>query len=147
MLTGGDHPVMSILEKKQRLMDDLGVIEDPHDRLAYVIDFGKRLAPLDETFKTDAYRIEGCVSNLWLHPQFEGGVCRFDADSDALITKGFAGLLCWLYSGFRPEEVLQVDPAFLGEAGVTQHLSPNRRNGLTQVGSRIMNFAKIHAAG
>ncbi len=134
---------LSIQEKKQRLIEDLSVIEDPHDRLAYIIDIGKQAHGLDEADKIDAYRIEGCISNLWLKPSMDGDVCHFAADSDAMITKGFASLLCNLYSGHTPDDVLTVDPEFLSEVGVTQHLSPNRRNGLTQVGERIQSFAKF----
>ena len=135
---------MTLEEKKQRIVEDLSFIEDPHERLGYIIDIGKSAEGLEESFKTDQYRIEGCISNLWLVPTLEDGKCFYRADSDAMVTKGFASLLCQLYSGHEPQEVLTVDPAFLSEVGVTQHLSPNRRNGLTQVGERIMSFAKIH---
>jgi cysteine desulfuration protein SufE len=135
---------MDIQEKKQRLIDDLSVIEDPHERLGYIVDLGKGAHGLEDDLKTDQYRIEGCISNLWLVPsKNEDGICSFGADSDAMITKGFATLLCNLYSGHTPAEVLSVDPEFLSEVGVTQHLSPNRRNGLTQVGERIMSYAKF----
>ncbi|MEQ9823718.1 MAG: SufE family protein [Puniceicoccaceae bacterium] len=134
---------MTIEEKKQQCIDDLSIIEDPHERLGYIIDMGKTAEGLNDSFKTDAYLIEGCVSNLWLVPEFRDGKCYFAADSDAMVTKGLANLLCQLYSGYTPEQVLSVDPGFLAEVGVTQHLSPNRRNGLTQVGERIHSFAKI----
>ena len=135
---------MNIEEKKQRIIDDLSIIEDPHERLGYIIDMGKTEVGLEDAFKTEKYRIEGCISNLWLVPEFKDGKCFYGADSDAMVTKGFATLLCNLYSGFTPSEVLSVNPDFLSEVGVTQHLSPNRRNGLTQVGERIQSFAKIN---
>ena len=135
---------MSIEAQKQQLIDDLSIIEDPHERLGYIIDLGKTAEGLDESFKTENYRIEGCISNLWLVPTFENGLCYYQTDSDAMITKGFASLLCQLYSGHTPDDVLSVEPDFLSEVGVTQHLSPNRRNGLTQVGQRIQSFAKFN---
>ena len=133
---------MSIVAKKQQLIEDLSIIEDPHERLGYIIDLGRSAEGLDDSLKTEKYRIEGCISNLWLVPELKDGKCYFSADSDAMVTKGFASLLCQLYSGYTPDEVLMVDPGFLSEVGVTQHLSPNRRNGLTQVGQRIQSFAK-----
>lgn len=136
---------MTLEEKKQRIVEDLSFIEDPHERLAYIIDIGKTADGIEDSLKTDQYRIEGCISNLWLVPTLEDGKCFYRADSDAMITKGFASLLCQLYSGHAPKEIVTIDPSFLSEVGVTQHLSPNRRNGLTQVGDRIMSFAKIHA--
>ncbi len=134
---------MSIVAKKQQLIDDLSIIEDPHERLGYIIDMGKTADGLEDSLKTEKYRIEGCISNLWLVPEFKDGKCYFSADSDAMVTKGFANLLCELYSGHTPTEVQTVDPDFLSEVGITQHLSPNRRNGLTQVGQRIQSFAKF----
>ena len=136
---------MTLQDKKQRLVEDLSFIEDPHERLSYIIDIGKSSNGLPEEFQTDKYRIEGCISNLWLVPELKDGKCDYQAESDAMITKGFASLLCNLYSGHAPEEILTLDPSFLSDVGVTQHLSPNRRNGLTQVGERIMSFAKFHA--
>lgn len=136
---------MTLEEKKQRLVEDFSLIEDPHERLGYIIDIGKSAEGLDDALKTDQYRIEGCISNLWLVPSMEEGKCVFRADSDAMITKGFASLLCQLYSNHCPKEILTLDPSFLSEVGITQHLSPNRRNGLTQVGERIMSFSKFHA--
>jgi cysteine desulfuration protein SufE len=136
---------MTLQEKKQRLVEDFSLIEDPHERLGYIIDIGKSAEGLEDSLKTDQYRIEGCISNLWLVPTMEDGKCVFRADSDAMITKGFASLLCQLYSHESPNEILTIDPLFLSEVGVTQHLSPNRRNGLTQVGQRIVSFAKFHA--
>lgn len=135
----------SLEEKRDRLVDDLSIIEDPHERLAYIIDIGKSSDGLSEELQIDKYRIEGCISNLWLVPTEENGKCFYTADSDAMITKGFASLLCNLYSGHSPEEILKINPEFLADVGVTQHLSPNRRNGLTQVGERIVSFAKIVA--
>lgn len=135
----------SLEEKRDRLVDDLSIIEDPHERLAYIIDIGKSSDGLPEELQIDKYRIEGCISNLWLVPAEKNGKCFYTADSDAMITKGFASLLCNLYSGHSPEEILKINPEFLADVGVTQHLSPNRRNGLTQVGERIVSFAKIVA--
>ena len=125
-------------------MEELQYIEDPYERVAYVIDRGKDHPPLEDEFKTETYRIEGCMSQLWVVPEYDKGRCHFRCDSDASITKGIAALLCDLYNGHTPEDILQIDPPFLGDVGITQHLSPNRRNGLTKVVERIQSFAKIH---
>ncbi len=68
---------------------------------------------------------------------------HFLADSNAAITKGTAALLCELYSGESPEDILSLEPDFLGEVGITQHLSPNRRNGLTNVRGKIKAYAEL----
>ena len=87
--------------------------------------------------------IKGCISQLWVFPQFKDGKCIFLADSDASITKGTAGLLCELYSNETPEDIIQVEPDFLADVGITQHLSPNRRNGLTGVREKIKSYAQM----
>jgi cysteine desulfuration protein SufE len=76
-------------------------------------------------------------------PTVENGVCRFRCDADSLITKGIAALVCELYDGGSPQEVAATDANFLAEVGVTQHLSPNRRNGLTNLVGKIRTFGQV----
>jgi len=98
---------------------------------------------LADEYKIDTFLIEGCLSQLWIFPEFKEGKCYFHTDSDAAITKGTAALLCELYSGETPEDVLSLEPDFLADVGITQHLSPNRRNGLTNVRKKIKAYAEL----
>lgn len=134
---------MSIEEKRDALVDELSPFEDHFERFAYVIDRAKGHPPLDEQYKIDAFLIEGCLSRLWIFPEFKEGKCYFTTDSDAAITKGTAALLCELYSGETPADVIAMEPDFLGDVGITQHLSPNRRNGLTNVRKKIKAYAEL----
>lgn len=138
---------MSLTEKRDKLVSDLQFFDDPQDRLAFVIDAAKKRPPLPDEFKTDDYKIEGCLSNLWFVPEFREGRCWFRSDGDSMIVKGIAGLLTEFYSGEPPSEVLKVDPSFLAQAGITQHLSQNRKNGLGRVWQRIQRFAAEHVSG
>lgn len=138
---------MSLIEKRDKLIADLRFFDDPQDRLAFVVDAARKRAPLPEELKTDEYRVAGCLSNLWLVPEFRAGCCWFRSDGDSLIVKGIAGLLTDFYSGGRPEDILGIEPSFLAQAGITQHLSPNRKNGLGRVWQRIQRFAADHIAG
>ena len=97
---------------------------------------------LDEALKTEKFRIEGCQSNLWVVPEIKSELCYFSTDSDAVITKGIAGILTDFYSGHAPEAILACQPDFLSQVGITQHLTPNRRNGLSNVWARIKMFAE-----
>jgi cysteine desulfuration protein SufE len=133
---------MSIEQKRDLLIEELMPFEDHIERFAYIIDRAKDSPGLDESYKIETFLIKGCISQLWVFPRFENGKCFFQADSDASITKGTATLLCELYSGETPEEVIRVEPDFLSEVGVTQHLSPNRRNGLTGVREKIKAYAQ-----
>ena len=135
---------MSIEEKRAQLVDELMPFEDPFERFAYVIDRAKGLETLADEYKIDPILIKGCISQLWIFPQFREGKCHYRADSDAAITKGTAGLLCELYSDETPESVIELEPDFLAEVGITQHLSPNRRNGLTSVRQKIKAYAELY---
>jgi len=137
---------MTLAEKRAALVAELAPFEDPHERFQYIIDRAKGAAGLPPESKVPGLLIEGCTSNLWLHPALEHGVCRFRCDADSLITKGIATLVCELYDGASPAEVASTDADFLAEVGVTQHLSPNRRNGLSNLVARIRAFGR-RAAG
>jgi len=78
---------------------------------------------------------------LWLVAEARDGCCHFACDSDSLVVKAIAGLLCELYSGETPVEILAHDPQFLAPLGITQHLTPNRRNALAKVWDHIRQFA------
>ena len=133
---------MSIEQKRYQLIEELMPFEDPLERFAYVIDRAKDAPGLENEYKIETFLIKGCISQLWVFPKFENGACFFQADSDASITKGTATLLCELYSGETPEEIIRLEPDFLSEVGITQHLSPNRRNGLTGVRDKIKSYAQ-----
>ena len=138
---------MTITEKKEQLLAELAAIQDAQERFAFVVARGRRHPGLGAPFKTDEFRVEGCLAQLWLVPDFRDGRCHFTADSDSAIMKGVAALLCDFYSGQTPEEIAGTDPAFLGRAGITQHLSPNRRNGLRRIWEQMTAFAASHARG
>lgn len=134
---------MTIEEKRDQIVEELMPFEDHFERFAYIIDRAKNNPPLDEAYKIDAFLIEGCLSRLWVYPEFKDGKCYFHTDSDAAITKGTSSLLCGLYSGETPEAIIGMEPNFLADVGITQHLSPNRRNGLANVRGRIKAYAEL----
>jgi cysteine desulfuration protein SufE len=137
---------MTIVEKKNAVLVRLAAIKNPQERFAHVVSHGRQSVPLEPAFKTDAFRVEGCLAKLWFVPEFRDGKCHFQADSDSAIIKGIATILCDFYSGQTPEDVLSVDPSFLEKVGITQHLTPNRRNSLSKVWEKIRNFALSHGA-
>lgn len=130
-----------VQQREQALLERLTAISDPQQRLALLVDQARKRTPLPEEQKLDSNKIEGCLSNLWFVASCEAGSCHFKSESDSLIVRAIAGLLCDLYDGLPPAEVLQGDPSILGRAGITQHLTQNRRNGLSKVWERIRSFA------
>ena len=133
---------MTLEDKKRALVEEMTLIPDPYERLGYVVDRGKNTAGLTEDLRIDSFKIEGCMSQLWIVPEFKDGLCYYRSESDSAIVKGIASVLCDFYSEAKPEDIVDVDADFLGEVGITQHLSPNRRNGLSRIVESIQRFAK-----
>lgn len=127
------------------LLDDFEDLADWEDRYEYILDLGRELPEFDSSLQTAENRVSGCMSTVWLvvdQPAVEGAAAEspivIRADSDSMIVRGLIAILLALYEGKSPEEAVAVDPApFLGKLGLNQHLSPNRRNGLYSMVSRI----------
>jgi cysteine desulfuration protein SufE len=117
-------------------------LEDWEDRYRHVIEMGKAMPALDDAFKVPGLKVEGCASQVWLRPVVEGGVFRFDGESDAMIVRGLIAVLHALYSGLRVSDVLRVDAvAELGRLGLNEHLSAQRSNGVRAMVERIRETA------
>lgn len=138
---------MTLEDKKAALVEEITLIPDAYERLGYIVDRGKKAEGLTEDLRIDSFKIEGCMSQLWVVPAFKEGRCHFTSESDSAIVKGIASLLCDFYSDATPEEIVKTDAEFLGEVGITQHLSPNRRNGLSRIVESIQRFAQSCLTG
>lgn len=138
---------MDLRQRREALVAELEPFGDHHERFQYVIDRAKSVPALPPDFRLDAFLVEGCTSNLWLIPTLDAGACRFRCDADSLITKGIASLVCEFYDGASPADVAATDADFLSAVGITQHLSPNRRNGLTNLVGKIRAFGRIAGGG
>ncbi len=132
---------MTITEKKATLIAELSAIKNSQERFSYLISRSKKLPALETEFKTDGFRVEGCLAKLWFVSDFREGRCYFHSDSDSAIVKSVASLLCDFYSDQPPEEIISTDPSFLESVGISQHLTQNRRNSLTKIWERIRSFA------
>ena len=132
---------MTIAEKQKELVGSLQSLKTAQDRLAWLVRRGRQHPPLDPALKTEAHRVEGCLAKVWFVPEFADGRCHFKIDSDSAVVKGIAAVLCEFYSGHTPEETVAASPAFLQEFGITQHLTPNRRNSLAAMSNTIHTFA------
>ena len=126
----------------EELVEDFEFLEDWEDRYAHVIEQGKAMAPFPEALKVPATKVDGCASQVWLHPKIEGGVFTFEGDSDAMIVRGLIAVLRRLYNGLPVAEVPGVDArAELARLGLDEHLSAQRSNGLRAMIERIRETA------
>lgn len=124
------------------IVEDFEFIEDWEDRYRHVIDLGKDMDPLNDALKVPATKVDGCASQVWLHPRIDGGVFSFEGDSDAMIVRGLIAILRNLYNGLTAAEVVAVDArAEMGRLGMNEHLSSQRSNGLRAMIERIQLVA------
>ena len=126
----------------EEIVADFEFLEDWEDRYRYVIDQGKAMEPLPEALKVPATKVDGCASQVWLHPQIENGVFSFDGESDAMIVRGLIAVLRALYNGVPVTEVPGIDAGGeLSRLGLHDHLSAQRSNGLRAMILRIREVA------
>ena len=132
---------MTIDQIQEEIIDEFSAFDDWMDKYQLLIDMGNAQQPLDEAYKTDQNLIEGCQSRVWLHAEYNDGIVRFEAESDALIVKGIVSLLIRVLSGHTPDEILNTDLHFIDAIGLTEHLSPTRSNGLVAMVKQMRLYA------
>lgn len=120
---------MTINEIQDEIIEEFELFDDWMDKYEHIIEIGKETESLDEEFKTESNLVKGCQSQVWLHSRLENGKVIFQTDSDAIITKGLAGLMVKVLSGYSPEEITNSELYFINRIGLKEHLSPNRSNG------------------
>ena len=132
---------MTIKEKQEALIEEFSALEDWEDKYKLIIDKAKTAEPFPEEERTEKNKIRGCQSQVWLTAKFEDGKVKFWADSDAVLVKGMTAILVYVYSGHTPDEILSSPPTFLEKIGITEHLSPTRKNGLNAMLKQIQLYA------
>ena len=126
---------------QQEVIDEFSLFEDWMDRYQYLIDLGRRLPDFPAELRTEENRIRGCQSQVWFVAHKTDGRLEFRAISDAAIVSGLIALLLRVYSGRRPQEILDTPPEFVTALQLETHLSPTRSNGLSSMLKAIRNFA------
>lgn len=125
-------------EAFEDLAETFAFLDDWEDRYRHVIELGKAMPPLDDSFKVPALKVDGCASQVWLRPTPANGRFDFEGDSDAMIVRGLIAILHALYSGVPLAEVGKIDAAAeLARLGLNDHLSAQRSNGLRAMVDRI----------
>jgi cysteine desulfuration protein SufE len=136
----------------ETIRSDFALLDDWEDRYRYLIELGRGLPPFPEALRTDANKVRGCVSQVWLASRLKrngGGaalVLEFQGDSDAHIVRGLVAVLFALVQGRTPEEILGTDArAVFAELGLAEHLTPQRSNGFFSMVERIRADARAAA--
>ncbi|SEA43622.1 Cysteine desulfuration protein SufE [Prevotella sp. tc2-28] len=131
----------TINEIQDEIIEEFTGFDDWMDKYQLLIDLGNDQEPLDEQYKVEQNLIDGCQSRVWLQADYEDGVIRFTAESDALIVKGIVALLIRVLSGHTPQEILDADLYFIEKIGLKEHLSPTRSNGLLAMVKQMRMYA------
>jgi len=131
----------TINEIQDEIIDEFSGFDDWMDKYQLLIDLGNEQEPLDEKYKVESNLIDGCQSRVWLQADYEDGVIRFTAESNALIVKGIVALLIRVLSGHTPQEILDADLYFIEKIGLKEHLSPTRSNGLLAMVKQMRVYA------
>jgi cysteine desulfuration protein SufE len=132
---------MTIKEIQDQVVEEFSFFDEWDEKYGYIIELGKKLAPLDPKYKVEENKIKGCQSQVWLHSYLQDGKVIFEAESDAVIVKGLVSLMVRVLSGHTPDEIVNTPLEFIEKIGMNQHLSPTRSNGLASMVKQM----KLHA--
>ena len=130
------------------IRDNFEVLDEWDDRYRYVIELGRTLDPMPEAEHSQANKVQGCASQVWLSRRVDRGdggepLLKYLGDSDAHIVRGLIAILLKLYSGRTPKQILATDAlAVFDEFGFREHLTPQRSNGLRAMVERIRSDAR-----
>ena len=132
---------MLIEEKINKIKEDFSFFEDWTQKYEYMIELSKSLDKMDDSLKNDNNLIKGCQSKVWLNAELNNGKINFQADSEAIITKGIIAILLMVFNNKKPDQIIKSDVSFIEKIGLKEHLSPNRANGLYSMIKQIKFYA------
>jgi cysteine desulfuration protein SufE len=140
----------TIEEIEQEIIEEFSLFDSWDDKYEYIIDLGKKLAPLEDKHKLDENKVKGCQSTVWLVADYKDGRIYYKAESDAVIVKGLISMLIRVLSGQTPDDIVNAKLDFIREIGMMSHLAQTRSNGLLAMVKQMKNYAlayKLKATG
>ena len=148
----GSAPRLGRYMTIDEIIENFSLLDQWDDRYRYVIELGRTLEPLADSAHSEANKVNGCASQVWLPTQVkpdgaQGPVLTFTGDSGAHIVRGLIAILFAVYSGKRAKEILATDALKLFDSlGLKENLTPQRSNGLRAMVERIRNEARAALA-
>lgn len=128
-------------ERHAALLEELQLLPDPQERLGLLMERSIGVGVLSAEYRTEAYRVVGCVSQVWLHCVQRDGAIHYEVDADSPMVKALAVLYRDLYTGLSQDEILTGKNQLLQESGIASRLSGTRLNGLAALDARIKQVA------
>ena len=136
---------MTIQEKQAALIARYSIIEDAQERLAAIVARGRKWPGVADAEKCDAYRVRGCVSQVWLAGELRGAAFHFRMSADSPLMQGLAALICELHEGATADDIATFESEAIEALGLARQISPTRLNGLANVRRTIGEFAAAHS--
>jgi cysteine desulfuration protein SufE len=140
------RPDIAVHESPQDAQDaiaeEFSFFSDWTERYQYLIDLGRKLPPFPPALQTEANKVQGCQSQVWLVAEGDRDRLDFRAISDSAIVSGLIALLLRVYSGRSAQQILDTEPRFVEAIGLAKHLSPTRSNGLSAMLQTVKEYAR-----
>ena len=133
--------VGSIQSIQQEIVNEFDFFDDWSEKYQYLIDLGKNLPDFNQINRVEENLVKGCQSNVWLHAEIIDDKIIYTADSDAIISKGIISILISVFSGQKPEDIINAKMDFIDKIGLSNHLSQTRANGLLAMVKQIKIYA------
>ena len=131
---------------QNEIIEEFSLLEgDPEMTNFYIMELGEKLPPLDDSLKTEHHVVKGCQSKVWLVPERKDDRLSFKADSNSAITKGLVSLLVRIFSGQRPDDILEADLYFIDKIGMNRFIGTQRSNGFAAMIKQMKLFALVGA--
>ena len=131
----------SIQSIQQEIVNEFDFFDDWAEKYQYLIDLGKNLPDFNQINRVEENLVKGCQSNVWLHAEIIDDKIIYTADSDAIISKGIISILISVFSGQKPEDIINAKMDFIDKIGLSNHLSQTRANGLLAMVKQIKIYA------
>ncbi len=131
---------------QQEIVEEFELLSDWTDRYQYIIDLGRKLPEFPVEQKTEANRLHGCQSQVWVVAETHDNSVHIEAISDSAIVSGLIALMLRVYNDRDAGTIVSTPPQFIDAIGLTNHLSPTRSNGLNALFQKIQSIARLTLA-
>jgi cysteine desulfuration protein SufE len=128
--------------------DALGdLYEDPYDeRMRLLVQLGRTLEPMPDALKTEATRVLGCATPVWVYalPSSSREKLHFLADgaSGPGLTKGIIALILLAVQDRSADEIVRMDlPALLKPFDIEKQFTSNRTSGVANMIKKVQETA------
>ena len=133
---------MTIDQIQDEITNEFSLLDgDMEMTVFYIMELGQKLPEMMEEDKTEDNMVKGCQSKVWLTARLENETIRFTADSNTAITKGLVSLLIRIFSGQRPEAILEADLSFMKRIVMERFIGTQRSNGFAAMIKQMKLYA------